>query len=110
MKLLLDENLSHRIIPSIQIAYPESSQVALLGLNSASDREIWNYAKTELFAIVTQDADFQELSLLTEGPPLVIWLRCGNRSRSELTERLLAYQEQIEEASLDDNIWCLEIY
>jgi predicted nuclease of predicted toxin-antitoxin system len=110
MKLLLDENLSRRIIPSIQVAYPESSQVALLGLNSASDREIWKYAKTEHFAIVTQDADFQELSLLTEGPPLVIWLRCGNHSRSELTQKLLDYQKQIEEANLDDNIWCLEIY
>ncbi len=40
MKLLLDENLSQRIIPFIQEAYPDSSQIALAGMESASDREV----------------------------------------------------------------------
>jgi predicted nuclease of predicted toxin-antitoxin system len=31
MKLLLDENLSRRIVPFLQTAFPGSSQVALLG-------------------------------------------------------------------------------
>ena len=44
MKLLLDENLSRRIIPFLQIAFPGSTQVALMGLESASDSEIWQYA------------------------------------------------------------------
>ena len=70
MKLLLDENLSRRIIPTLQVAFPESSQVALLDLNSSTDLEIWKYAKKENYAIVTQDADFHELSLLSEGPHL----------------------------------------
>jgi Domain of unknown function (DUF5615) len=30
MKLLLDENLSRRIVPFLQLAFPGSSQVALL--------------------------------------------------------------------------------
>ena len=110
MKLLLDENLSRRIIPELQLIYPESSQVALLNLNSASDREIWEYAKKEEFAIVTQDADFHELSLLTEGPPLVIWLRCGNQPKNTLLDKLLTHQDQIEESSQDKDIWCIEIY
>jgi len=45
MKLLLDENLSRRIIPFLQTAFPGSAQIALLGLESASDSEIWQYAK-----------------------------------------------------------------
>ena len=31
MKLLLDENLSHRLVPFLQHDYPGTSQVVLLG-------------------------------------------------------------------------------
>ncbi len=110
MKLLLDENISRRIIPVLQSSYPGSSQVALLELNSANDIEIWKYAKKENYAIVTQDADFHELSLLTDGSPLVIWLRCGNQPKNIILEKLLGHQLQIEEAEHDHDIWCIEIY
>lgn len=51
MKLLLDENLSRRIIPVILDAYPESSQIALLNMDSANDKcgrmhltyRVWKY-------------------------------------------------------------------
>ncbi len=110
MKLLLDENLSRRIIPALQSTYPDSSQVALLNLNKTNDIDIWEYAKKEGYAIVTQDADFHEYSLLTDGPPLVIWLRCGNQPKNIVLDKLLNYQTNILEAEQDDNIWCVEIY
>jgi len=37
MKLLLDENLSRRLVPFLQAASPGSTQVALEGLERASD-------------------------------------------------------------------------
>jgi predicted nuclease of predicted toxin-antitoxin system len=37
MKLLLDENLSRRLVPFLQHDYPGSNQVVLLGMESASD-------------------------------------------------------------------------
>ena len=40
MKLLLDENLSRRLVPFLQENYPESSQVALLGMEQTSDVEL----------------------------------------------------------------------
>lgn len=49
MKLLLDENLSRRIVPFLQADFPESTQVALLGMESASDSDIWQYAKDHGF-------------------------------------------------------------
>jgi predicted nuclease of predicted toxin-antitoxin system len=70
MKLLLDENLSRRLVPFLQHDYPGTSQVVLLGLESASDRVVWQKAKDDGYVIVTRDADFQELiveSLLTNG-------------------------------------------
>ena len=62
MKLLLDENLSRRLIPFLQHDYPGSSQVVLLGLEAASDSVVWHTAKNHGFVIVTRDADFEELS------------------------------------------------
>ena len=72
MKLLLDENLSRRIVPFLQADYPGSAQVALLGMERTSDREIWEYAKVDDFVIVSRDSDFHELSLLYDAPPKVI--------------------------------------
>lgn len=38
MKLLLDENISRRVVPFIQELYPNSTQVALIGLENTGDR------------------------------------------------------------------------
>lgn len=70
MKLLLDENISHRIVSDLDKVYPGSAQVGLLGLGEATDSRIWDYALTHGYAIVTLDADFYEYSLLHGGPPL----------------------------------------
>jgi len=67
MKLLLDENLSRRIVPFLQADYPDSSQVAMEGLERAGDLDVWRYAKDNDFVIVTKDSDFYELSLLYGG-------------------------------------------
>ena len=56
MKLLLDENLSRRLVPFLLTAYPGSTQVVLVGLEAADDTQVWQYAKTNDFVIVTQDA------------------------------------------------------
>ena len=58
MKLLLDENLSRRIVPFIQDLYPDSTQVALIGMEQLDDKAIRQYAIDNGFIIVTKDADF----------------------------------------------------
>jgi len=45
MKLLLDENLSRRLVPFLQHDYPGSSQVVLLGMESATDKDVWQRAR-----------------------------------------------------------------
>jgi len=110
MKLLLDQNLSHRIIPALGEAYPQSSQVQLLGMEEASDKEIWDYARSHDYTIVTLDADFQEYGLLRGRPPLVIWLRCGNQRKEVVLQKLIDNREAIEEAEKDASLWCLEVY
>jgi predicted nuclease of predicted toxin-antitoxin system len=78
LKLLLDENLSPRLIASISDLYPGSSHVEECGLVKTSDDKVWDYAGENGFAIVTKDSDFSELSVLRGCPPKVIWLRIGN--------------------------------
>lgn len=46
MKLLLDENLSRRLLPFLQHDYPDSTQVVMLGLQVASDSEIWRVSRS----------------------------------------------------------------
>jgi predicted nuclease of predicted toxin-antitoxin system len=109
MRLLLDENLSRRIVPFLQAQYPGSSQVALVGLEQKSDLEIWQYAKDHEFTIVTKDSDFQEISLLNGAPPKVIWLRVGNTSKASVIRILTERFEAIADAIIDAETHCLEV-
>ncbi len=109
MKLLLDENLSRRLLPFLQHDYPGSSQVVLLGLESATDTVIWQTAKAQDFVIVTRDADFEELSLVWGQPPKVIWLKTRNQSRASTLKLLLGHRSLIEEALLGRGQACIEI-
>lgn len=109
MKLLLDENLSRRLVPFLQHDYPGSSQVVLLGLESASDTVVWETAKAQDFVIVTRDADFEELSLVWGQPPKVVWLKTQNLSRANTLRLLLNCRDVIEDALLTRGQACVEI-
>ena len=68
MKLLLDENLSRRLVPFLQFNYPGSSQVVLLGMESATDKEVWQRARDEDYVIVTQTPTFRNSRLFGDNP------------------------------------------
>ncbi|MGZ8217141.1 DUF5615 family PIN-like protein [Methylomagnum sp.] len=110
MKLLLDENLSRRLVPFLLNDYPGTTQIALLGMEQADDRDIWSYARDYDFVIVTRDSDYYELSALFGSPPKVIWLRTGNQSKAATLNALLSYRQQIEQALLKEDKACIEIY
>ena len=110
MKLLLDENLSRRIVPFLQNDFPETTHVILVNLESASDNEVWNYAKSNNFVIVTKDADFYELSLTNnDNAPKVIWLRILNTSKNEVLKLLLNHHIFIKEQLENKSKVCVEI-
>ncbi len=109
MKLLLDENLSRRIVPFLQTAFPESSQVTLLNLEGSSDSGIWEYAKTNGFVIVSRDSDFHERSLVSGHPPQVVWLKIPNRSKAVVVKILLDHHVEIEQALIEQDLACVEI-
>jgi predicted nuclease of predicted toxin-antitoxin system len=110
MKLLFDQNLSFKLCPAIADLFPESNHAGLLGLSEAGDREVWDYAKTHNFTIVSQDADFAEMAALLGPPPKVIWLRAGNQSTLAISTSLRRHAELIVTFESDDNAACLEVY
>lgn len=57
MKLLLDENLSPRLIQRLMSLFPDMIYVRDIGFKRASDEAIWHWAKTNNHAIVTTDGD-----------------------------------------------------
>lgn len=109
MKLLLDENLSRRIVPFIQDIYPQSTQVALIGLEQANDKTIRQYAIDNDFVIVTKDADFYEMSMLYGQPPKIVWLKMGNQSKATTIKTLQNHSIAIEQALIHDDHACIEI-
>lgn len=88
MKLLLDENLSDRIINRIIDLYPNSEHVKTLSLTNTDDSVIWEYAKVNDFVIVSKDADFHQRSLVYGHPPKFIYLRIGNSPTSNIIQIL----------------------
>ena len=109
MKLLLDENLSRRIIPFIQDSYPGSTQISLIGMEQADDKAIRQYAIDNNFVIATKDADFYEMNILYGQPPKIIWLKLGNQSKVVTIKALLDGYEAIEQVLLINDKACIEL-
>jgi len=86
--MLLDENLSDRIINRIIDLYPDSEHVKTLALTNTDDVVIWEYAKANGFVIVSKDSDFHQRSLLYGHPPQFIYLRVGNCPTSKIVQIL----------------------
>jgi predicted nuclease of predicted toxin-antitoxin system len=110
LKLLFDQNLSRKLVNRIADIFPNSSHVQFHGLEEKTDTEIWEFAKTNHFCIVTQDADFSERSRLYGSPPKIIWLRCGNASTQQIEALLRSGAEAIQELLNNPNLHCLEFY
>ena len=110
MKLLFDHHLSHGLVRRLADVFPDSTQTRLLGLATATDDTIWEYAKQHGFAVVTLDADYYDLSLLRGHPPKLIWLRCGNQRTASIERLLRSHLDRIRAFEADTTAGCLEIY
>lgn len=109
MKLLFDENLSFKLCAKIQDVFPGSQHVSDLGLEQTTDLKIWEFAKREDFIIVTQDADFNDLSVIRGYPPYIVWLRVGNFRVSQIEALIRIHQTDIEESVGAEKIGIIEI-
>ena len=95
MRLLLDQNLSRRLVAKIASGYPDSTHVAEVGLDTASDRTIWEWAGERDYVVVSKDTDFRQLAFLYGPPPKVVWLRVGNVPTAVIEALLLGSVERV---------------
>ncbi len=102
MKLLLDQNLSRKLVKQIENIFPKSCHLTAVLPEMSDDRLIWDHARDNGFAIVTKDDDFEQRSILFDHPPKVIWIRLGNCKTADVALLLQNSREIIEAFGEDD--------
>jgi predicted nuclease of predicted toxin-antitoxin system len=110
VKLLLDENLSRRIVPALQDGFPGSTQVVLAGLERADDRTVWEYAREHGYVIVTKDDDFVRLQSLLGYPPKAILLNLGRCTSQQVLSALVSLQRDIQAVLMQEEVGLVEVY
>jgi predicted nuclease of predicted toxin-antitoxin system len=101
VKLLLDENLSRRLVPALQVRFPGSSQVALLGLERSTDAQLCDVASQHDFVICSKDDDFHRLVAARGYRPRLIHLSLGNGANEVILDALLTAADRLHEAFND---------
>lgn len=111
MKILFDENLSPALVSVLALDYPGSTHVREVDLRGAPDSVIWEYARTQGFAIASKDTDFRERSFVEGFPPKVIWLDVGNAGTAQIAALLRSEHQRVDrfEQSTDASLLILSI-
>ena len=104
MKLLFDQNLSPKLVKRLADLFPDSSHVQIVGLDCASDDQVWEHARLNRFAIVTKDEDFNTLSVMRGSPPKVIWLQLGNCTTGQVEAVFRSRRADIEAFEKDSSV------
>jgi predicted nuclease of predicted toxin-antitoxin system len=102
MKILLDQNLSYKLCSKLSDIFPELTHTRNVSLDTASDEEVWLYAKLNSFVLVSKDADFIEKAVIKGHPPKLIWIEAGNCSTDKI-ELLLRKNQRLIEDFISDN-------
>jgi predicted nuclease of predicted toxin-antitoxin system len=95
VKLLLDENISRRIVFALLEKFPNSSHVEFVGLAGSTDSEICEYAASHGFVIITKDEDFDRLVAIRGYSPKLVKLSLGNSTNDEVARAILGLADQI---------------
>ena len=111
MKILLDQNISYKVVRLLESSFTEVKHVRNLGLVNVPDTEIWQYAKTNGYSVITFDSDFIDLSVLRSSLPKVIWLKFGNAPNLKVANKIISNRDAIHEFLSDEKneIFFLEI-
>ncbi|MEZ0608019.1 DUF5615 family PIN-like protein [Fibrella sp. WM1] len=76
----------------------------------ADDISIWNWAKTNVYVIVTNDDDFYNLANTYGFPPKVVLLRMGNQSSSSVVATRFKHTDDLRRLADSDEYGILELF
>ena len=107
MKLLLDQNISRKLVSELAGLFPNSCHLTSILPETSLDQEIWDVARDNGFVIVTKDDDFEQRSVLYGHPPKVVWVRLGNCRTKDILlllrrahSTIMAFGEDMEKSIL----------
>lgn len=110
-KLLLDANLSWRLIGKLKPHFDDCFHVDSVGLTvPAKDVEIWNYALAHRLIVVTNDEDFLDFANVKGWPPKVVLLRTGNQSNAYIEQLLIKHRADIQALFESGGYGVLELF
>lgn len=107
--LILDNNLSPRLIAELRDTYVGILHVCDVGLDDKSDIEIWQFAEKHKLHVVTKDKDFKNIQAVRGWPPKIVWLRLGNVPSSKILKVLLNNEKEIRSFLSSDSSGTLQI-
>lgn len=108
MRLLLDHNLSYKLVRRLADIFPDSLHVRDIGMKSATDLAIAKFALAENLTIVSKDADFLALRFVLGEHVRMVWVRLGNGSTDQVEQALRQRRTSIE-ALADDPSQVIEL-
>jgi len=89
LRFLVDAQLPPALATALVELGHEATHVVELGLESATDMQIWNRATRSKSVLLTKDQDFAAMRRRLSAGPSVIWLRIGNATNEALSRLLL---------------------
>lgn len=96
VQLLLDENLSERLLPPLAELFPGSKHIRSLTNSGISDGALWDLARTTGLVLTTRDEDFLGMSVLRGAPPKVVWLNVRNSRNAVIAALLESHATDLE--------------
>ena len=109
VRLLLDENLSERLLQPLAEFFPGSEHIGNLAKAGTTDGLLWDLARAGGFILTTRDEDFVGMSVLQEAPPKVLWLNVGKSRNAVIAALLQSHAADIERFSVHDEYTFLAI-
>jgi predicted nuclease of predicted toxin-antitoxin system len=109
--MLLDANLSYRLVKKLNDVFPDCLHVTKTGLPvPAKDVDIWLWAQSNNYdIIVSNDEDFLHILERFGTPPKLVLLKTGNQSTLDLAEILTEFAEDMESLVSVPDLDLLEI-
>lgn len=78
MKFLVDNQLPSALAKMLVSRGHQAIHVLDVGLDAATDAEIWNYAAANSLVVITKDEDFSRHASQPTASVQVVWVRLGN--------------------------------
>jgi predicted nuclease of predicted toxin-antitoxin system len=107
VNLVLDENLSPRLVPRLFSLFGDLKHVRDVGLRQAEDKAIWDWANANGYTVITTDSDFVTMSQRLGWPPKVIHIEQCDFPFSVIEDLLRRSAVLITEFDKDDSVGVL---